>query len=332
MEIQRFYQACNPTHTLDTSNPLDAKYYIDLSKVRGSDVIRQIERTITSLSPFDPTCQLFSGHIGCGKSTELKRLKTNLETKGFYVVYFESTKDLDVVDVDVSDILLAIARQVSENLEKEGIFLEARGFKSLLSQMANFLKTPIDIAANVNLPGVGQLDVNSGGELSFSLPAGIGSITAKARNSPNLRARLRQYLEPRTTALLNAINDDLLTPARRTLKEKGKAGLVVLVDNLDRIGNRVTPIGRLQPAYIFIDRGNILRKLGCHVVYTIPLVLIFSNESENLKQRLGGGIPPKILPMVPVRLRSGESSEPGIELMRQILLARAFPHISPQER
>jgi len=57
----------------------------------------------------------FTGHIGCGKSTELLRLKTELEQQGFHVVYFESSQDLDMADVDISDILLAIASSCSNS-------------------------------------------------------------------------------------------------------------------------------------------------------------------------------------------------------------------------
>ena len=55
--------------------------------------------------------------MGSGKSTELLRLKAQLQKEGFHVVYFESSKDLDMGDVDITDILLAIARQVSEGIE-----------------------------------------------------------------------------------------------------------------------------------------------------------------------------------------------------------------------
>jgi thymidylate kinase len=66
----------------------------------------------------------FTGHIGCGKSTELQRLKAELEEQGFRLVYFESSQVMDMADVDITDILLAIARQVSESLEAIQIELQ----------------------------------------------------------------------------------------------------------------------------------------------------------------------------------------------------------------
>ncbi|MCG8362728.1 MAG: ATP-binding protein [Pseudanabaenales cyanobacterium] len=323
MDFQKFFHLCNPACTLDLSNPEDRQYYIDFSSVRGKDIIRKLARTITDLSPNQPTCQLFSGHIGCGKSTELLRLKANLEKQGFYVVYFESTQDLDMMDVDVTDILLAIARQVSESLEHQQIYLQPRGFKELLGRAVEFLQA-IDLTAEIPIPG--------GGNLEFSLPTSIANITAKAKDAPNLRSRLRQYLEPRTNNILQVINEELLDPATKILRENGRKGIVVIVDNLDRVNAREMPSKRLQTEYIFIDRGEQLRQLNCHLVYTVPLVLLFSNDAEQMKNRLGGGIPPKILPMAPVQRRHGQIHQAGLALMRQMLLVRAFPELEAKER
>ncbi|MBD2459499.1 ATP-binding protein [Oscillatoria sp. FACHB-1407] len=326
VDFQRFFDVCNPTRTLNLGNPEDQPYYIDFSAVRGSNIIRELERTIR-FSSDRPTCQLFSGHIGCGKSTELLRLKAELEQQNFYVVYFESTQDLDMVDVEVTDILLAIARQVSESLERSQIFLQPKGFKEFLRKTVDFLQTPIELAGEAELAGLGKVSASSSGNLEFSLPVGIGKITARVKDSPNLRSRLRQYLEPRTNTILQAINDELLQPATQILKQQGKKGLVVIVDNLDRVEPRPSVSGKPQTEYLFIDRGEQLRNLKCHLVYTVPLMLLFSNSSEMLKNRLGGGMAPKVLPMVPVRYRTGGVEPEGMRLLRQMVLVRAFPEL-----
>jgi hypothetical protein len=219
-----------------------------------------------------------------------------------------------MADVDITDILLSVAGRVSESLEAIKIKLKPGYFANLFSEIADFLQTPIEL--------------NAEAELSI----GIGKITAKTKESPKLRRRLREYLEPRTSGILESINTELLGRATTELRRRGKAGLVVIVDNLDRVDNRPLPSERLQPEYLFIDRGDQLRKLNCHVVYTLPLSLTFSNDVEILKNRLGGGLPPTILPMVPVRERDGSECQEGMNLLRQMVLVRAFPHHTPAQR
>jgi hypothetical protein len=328
LNLQKFYRACNPSYTLAVANQEDRQYYIDFSSVRGCTIVEQLERTISRLSPDAPTCQLFTGHIGSGKSTELLRLQAQLQQEGFHVVYFESSKDLDMADVDITDILLSVARQVSESIEKMKIKLQPAGFKALLKGVADVFQTQIDLSAEANVPGLGEINASTEGE--FSLALGIGKITAKAKDAPNLRSELRQYLEPRTNVILDALNKELLEPANQELKRQGKQGLVVIIDNLDRIHLCAKPTGRLQPEYLFVDRGEQLARLNCHVVYTIPLVLIFSNDLGQLTNRFG--VDPKVLPMVPVQLSDGSECSEGVELLQQMVLARAFPTVNPKQR
>jgi hypothetical protein len=328
LDLQKFYKACNPSDTIDLGNADDRKYYIDFSPVRGGKIVQELGRTITRLAPNEATCQLFTGHIGCGKSTELLRLKAELEQQDAHVVYFDSSKDLVMADVDVTDILLAIARKVTESLEQAKVTLKPRGFKALMQGVAELMQTEIELSAQASVPGLAEIQAST--EEGVSIGFGLGKISAKAKNSPKFRSQLRQYLEPRTDGILDSINQELLEPAIKELKKQGKTGLVIIVDSLDRVDNTQKPSGRTQPEHLFVDRGEQLKQLNCHVVYTIPFVLIFSNDWGRLRNRFG--VDPKLLPMVRVRSRDGRECEEGMELLRQMVMARAFPTVASQER
>ncbi|WP_026100154.1 P-loop NTPase fold protein [Fortiea contorta] len=327
LDLQKFYQATNPSRTLVINDEVDAKYYIDFSSVRGGDIISRLKQKITYFQPNEPTCTLFTGHIGCGKSTELIRLKAELEVLGFHVVYFESSDDLEMTDVDIADVLLAIARRVSQSLDK--IILEKSDrLQELLEGAWKVLNSEVT-GVKVKVPGVGDFGVTAEKE-KFSLALGIGEITTKTKSDPTLREKLNQYLAPQKKQLLTAINQELLEPAIEKLKQQGQMGLVVIVDNLDRIDNRAKSWGRPQQEYLFVDQGEFLTKLNCHLVYTMPLSLKFSNDYGMLTQRFPED--PKVLPMVPVQWPDGSVHAQGMALMQQMVLARAFPDIQADER
>ncbi|BAY30167.1 hypothetical protein NIES2107_20110 [Nostoc carneum NIES-2107] len=351
LDLQKFYQACNPSKTLAVENAEDRKYYIDFSSVRGGKIIDELKENIIFFSPNEPTCELFTGHIGCGKSTELLRLKAELEAAGFHVVYFESSQDLEMGDVDIGDILLAIARRVSESLDSlEKLDMpEPQGLKRILQGAAKLLMTEIEVSAEATIPGIAKVAASTDGKFSAEatilgigelkasekegvslVAAGIGKISAKAKNSPELRSKLREYLGPRTKGILDVINEELLLPATTQLQQRDKKGLVVIVDNLDRVETTAKSWGRPQPEYLFIDRGEQLTQLKCHVLYTMPLELMFSNDLSRLTQRFT--VHPKVLPMVPVKLRDGSECSEGMALLRQMVLARAFPEVEPEKR
>ncbi|MEM8639396.1 MAG: ATP-binding protein [Cyanobacteria bacterium P01_G01_bin.54] len=300
VDLRSFFRACNPSKTLNYQNEQDRQLYIDFAQVRGAEVVGQLERVISWSE--ENTCQLFTGHIGCGKSTELLCLKAKLESLGFHVVYFESSQMLEMGDVEVSDILLAIAHQVSQSLKDAQISLTGRYFQNLFNECRQFLKTSIDLKA----------------QAEFSL-WGMGTLSLEAQQNPTLRSQLRQFLEPQVQALIKGINQEMIQPATQALHKKSKPGLVIIVDNLDRIDGRQLDSGQTLPEYIFINRGEKLRQLACHVVYTIPLALRFANDAQTMQQRLGEIT---VLPMVPVRRRDGSVYEAGLVKLRELILSR----------
>lgn len=306
LDINRFYKASNPSRPIQ-----DSRYYIDFSDVRGGDIVQELARTIIRLSPDEPTTQLLTGHIGSGKSTELFRLKAELEDAGYHVVYFESDRDLEMSDVEVTDILLVIARQISASLESIGIALEPTYFQRLFKSISDTLRMPMEIS-------------------EVSLSVGIATITTQSKDSADLRSQLHQYLEPRTKNILDAINHELLEPAITQLKAQGKSGLVAIVDNLDRVYTTRKLGDRLQPEYLFVDRGEQLKRLRCHVLYTIPLSLVFSDDLPVLTNRFG--VSPVVLSMVPVVDQDDQMNDRSLAKLRQMVLARAFPELSESDR
>ena len=333
IDFIKFIRAINPGETLNIKNPEERKYYIDFAPVRSGTIIEELKENITVYYPDKPTCDLFTGHIGCGKSTELLRLKAELEDEGFHVVYFESSDDLEMVDVDIGDVLLAIARRISESLESLQLE-EPQGLKALLKKTAKILQTEYDLEeVELGLPeikGVSGVKVKANNQGKFSLAFGIGKITAKVKDDALLRERLNQFLGPKKTELLRAINRELLEPAITKLKSQGKQGLVVIVDNLDRIDAQKKNWGRPQQEYLFIDQAEYLQKLNCHLVYTMPLALKFSDDYGSLTQRYPEE--PKVLPMVQIQLKNGGNCAKGMELLRQMVLARAYPELNSTER
>jgi len=328
VDYKRFFKATDPSKTLLADSAEDRKYYIDFSTVRGGKVVEDLKDNISLFSDGQPTCQLFTGHIGCGKSTEILQLKQQLEGEGFHVVYFESSQDMEMGDVDLSDILLAIARRVVDSLETIKVKTEAKGFRAMLNGAVKILNTEIELSTEVDVPGVGKVEASTSGE--FSLSMGIGKLSAKTKDSPDMRSKLRGYMEPKTGGLLDLINNEILIPAIADLKKMGKEGLVVIVDNLDRVDDSPKPWGRPQTEYLFVDRAEQLRKLQCHVVYTMPLALRFSRDYGTLTARFITD--PIVLPMVPVVRRDGSRHEEGIALLRQMILSRVMPDSKETER
>lgn len=69
--LKKLYNACDPYL------PASAEYYYDCSEARGDSALAQVVQSHLALAD-DHICFLLSGHIGCGKSSELAKLQRAL--------------------------------------------------------------------------------------------------------------------------------------------------------------------------------------------------------------------------------------------------------------
>jgi hypothetical protein len=303
-DIHRFYKASNPSQTLiDSDAP--QPYQLDYSPVRGLRVMGAMKETIQRTLLEKATCQLFTGYIGTGKTVELLQLKTELEQESFHVVYFDAKDDVDLADLDIDILMIVIAQRIIQSLEASKINISEQFCTDLLSALSELPEiSPVSLRLDKLIPAV--------------------------KSSVKLRNYLRHILASSNYKLVAAINEKLLAPASEQLQSQGKKGLVVIVDGLDRLDSPRNVWGCHHYENLFIEQAAQLRELNCHMIYTFPLGLVFSEEYVVLQQRFG--VTPILLPMIPVQHRDGRNCEQGMELMRQMVMVRAFPKLQPEER
>jgi hypothetical protein len=296
--ITNLYNAFDPDKALPAGDPV----YVDLKAVRGdSDIIRDFGHKILR-SPNRNTCQLYVGHRGGGKSTELLRLKAELEKQGCFVVYFAADEgDIDKEDAQYTDILIACTRHLLKALkdaDTQPLFRWIEERWRDLEDIASLEITVQDLKVENLIPLFAKLSAN-------------------IRAIPTERAKIREKLNPHTVTLLNALNL-FIEDGKRKLTE-GKTQLVIIADNLDRIAP-VLKTDRTNHDEIFLDRANQLKGLACHIIYTIPISLAYSIRATELRNLYDGD--PLALPMVMVQQRDGYPCPDGLALMKKVVEKR----------
>ncbi|NES86390.1 MAG: ATP-binding protein, partial [Moorea sp. SIO2B7] len=256
--ITKVYNAFNPFEPLQPGD----RAYVNCSKVRGNENIfreigRKIERSDIS------TCQLYTGHRGVGKSTELLRLKADLETKGFFVIYFAATEgDIDEQDTEYADILLACTRHILEELKNY----------AKPQPLLNWLQSRWTALQDLALSEV-KFD-RLGVEEQIAV---FTKLTATLRRIPKSRDTIRKQINLYSISLIEALNEFIGEASIKLSASQKK--LVVIADNLDRIVPVARGDKRNSHDEIFIDYNSQLKSLDCHVVYTVPISLVYSNRA-----------------------------------------------------
>lgn len=295
-DFARIYNAFAPMEPL---SPIDPRF-VDCSTVRGGIALADRIVNTIRLSKM-PTCQLLCSPRGAGKTTELYRIQTKLEDSGYFVVFCEANQLLDLADIDPNLLLLAIFQRVGKEFErKTRIRLEPKWLMDLVNDLISTLPSNLEFGKE-------------------NLVECLENITSDVRHNRDNRAKMRQYLNPRTVSLLSNLNKtfDFIDTH---LKQQGAKGLVVIVDNLDRIARTQVDSLRTNQDVLFIDGSEFLGNLKCHVVYTIPPALLYSGSGSRLADLYHST--PDVLPLIPVATRNGHPHEAGLAILGEMVEKR----------
>ncbi|MEM9449235.1 MAG: ATP-binding protein [Cyanobacteria bacterium P01_E01_bin.6] len=296
--LKNIYNAFDPFEALPAGDPV----YVDCSEVRGEeDILVDVGRQITYADRI--THQLYTGHRGAGKSTELLRLKKDLKDQGYRVVYFAAEEaDIDPEDAQYTDILLACTRNLLKDL---------KGNTAPIMEWLRSRKT--------ELIDVFQSDVALGEDINVEVP--FSKLTTTLKVSPTARAKIREMVEPHTPSLIEALNDFIKEAMAKTPQKTTKK-LILIVDSLDRIPPILRENEPSNHEQIFVDRSEQLKMLGCHVIYTVPISLVYSGRGTDLRDIYDAEV--EVLPMVMVRDQEGNVCEAGLKAMHELVRQRVF--------
>jgi len=303
--LTNLYNAFDPFYPLPAGDP----QYVDCREVRGDgDIIEDLGRKIKLSQRM--TCQLYAGHRGAGKSTELLRLQEYLQNQGCFVVYFAADEqDINPEDTEYTDILLACTRHLLE-------LLRNANSKPLRDWMRDRWEDVKDLALT---------------EVSFetlsleSQIAQFAKLTANVRTVPSLRQKIRDKINPHTTTLIDALNE-FIRDAKKNLPDKSSQ-LAVIADNLDRIVPFSQDGKRSNLDEIFLDRTEQLKALDCHVIYTIPISMVYSNRATELINNYND---PQVLPMIMVQNPDGSTNEAGLAKIKE-LIEKRVKQVNPNQ-
>ncbi|MFB8789919.1 MAG: hypothetical protein U7123_13965 [Potamolinea sp.] len=176
--LRDLFNAFDPSSNhLPAGDPL----YVDCRSVRGDrDILEELGKEILLSNRM--TCQLYVGHRGAGKSTELLRLQKYLNDQNCFVVYFAADEeDIDPEDAQHTDILLACARHLLESLQNNADPKPVLNWlKSRLQELKNLALTEISL---------------EGFEIEAEIPD-FTKLTAKLKCEPGMRQKIRELVNP----------------------------------------------------------------------------------------------------------------------------------------
>jgi hypothetical protein len=278
--LKKAYLVCNPLESLE-GDDLD-RYYVDLSEVRKTEAIAGVSNILDFQEPEQFTTILFTGHRGCGKSTELKRIQKQWEID-YRVIYLDVNEETDINDVSYTDFYLIVIKRIEFEMRRLKLKLDSRlmdNFESWFKDVTEETERTVESSVSV------EAEATLGPEAPF-LAKLLVKLLAQIKGSDKQKKTIRQTLEKDISRLKADINL-LLNDAVKKLRKKFPKykGFLIIFDNLDRVP---PPVAN----HLFLDYAAQLQELNCTLIYTVPISVLYSSQNA-----LKNFDCPHIVPMV----------------------------------
>lgn len=301
-----------------TLEPLESgdPRYVDINRGLGT---RDLGRMRVCLEQSDANVLryakiAFTGHRGCGKSTELLRMEHEISDRFTCLhLYLDETLRQDC---QYSDLLLWLAHSLVEKAEELGLKAPPGLIKDVADWFAE--KTLEDVAAvRHEIEAETTAEARAGaGAFGFALKL-LARIRARVQGSVEQRQTIRLKLQSYGAELIERVNSLLDWFQQALVREGKRPDLLIVQDNLDRVP---VEVGR----HLFFDHGELLKQLRAHMIFTHPIAMVLA------PYRIGAVFDScYTMPMVKVRLRDGSTCDDGLDALvaligRRVAIDRVF--------
>jgi hypothetical protein len=225
-----------------------------------------------------------------------------VDGKRVFVSMLFAQRWLDLEDLQPEDLVLQIVRQLVADLADAGMPLGERRFGEFLRGVWDKVRGVRLDKAEINLQPL---------KFSFAL-----------QDFPSERAEFRSVLRGQLPTVFDLVNRELIPAAREHLRGAGYDDLLLIVDDLDKIPQKVFADGRVtNHENLFLDNAGTLRAITCSLLLTVPIELAYSPAQGRLKDDYGASI--VTVPLISIADRSGEPNPAGEDALIEILGRRA---------
>lgn len=289
---------------------------VDTREARGSE--RTLDRLARKLGylfgtgRFLPPGQkhlLFFGHVGTGKTTELKFYAAELKKSGHFLpIEVDVPGVLDRNNLQYADLLMAMAQALLEALAREGVAPPRDGAREIEAWFEQKVVTRAELAEFTS-------EVKAGGGVEAGVPLLaklFAKFSAAFRSNATYKEELRQIIRNTFTQLAEAFNRFIRDVEAALAEAWGRPVVRVffVVDGTDKLRSE-------DRRRLFVEDTELLLAVDALAVYTAPIALKYEDA---LGGRLDADL---VLPMVKLEDAAKERCEAGWRAMGDILLRRA---------
>lgn len=265
------------------NNPIDEKdkFYTDFSGFRKGFSEKKIYKylninpTSKECNKISQTLKLFlSGHRGTGKTTELLKLKNEIDNTTCYFTIFcdLSDEELDVNNIDFVDIVILILEKLIKALKDKNIDIPKANIKPFYewyNERITEINNATDESASIEVEGKVGIDL-------FSLFSLVSKTKGKLSGSNSTKETIRTVFINKFSDFSLKFNELIFDIKDYLQKNQISKDLLFIIDGFEKIGSYE------DRKKILIDNSNKFVEIKANMIITLPIELF--SEVAKLKE------------------------------------------------
>jgi len=245
------------------------------------------------------------GHKGCGKSTELVKLQSDLKSEGYCVGRLDCKLNIDLQNAEYWDLFILMTQKLIEIADKLKCEINQTIIKKALSYWDD--KEIID-SVTEELGYDIESEISAGAGLK-GLFSALVKVNAHIKNKSSKHTELRKKVEQRASEWIEIIK---VISTSIQAKSGGKMPILIL-EELDKM----SPAKAIE---IFYNNAAALSQIPFKAIYTFPINLYYSEKFTTLRSYFKH----QTMPMIKVHNKEDMSENTdGINIIKDIVYKRA---------
>lgn len=267
--------------------------YVNFDEVRDTEFASKVcfpfgidEDTNRLETPTDDYVKIIcSGHLGCGKTTELKRLHSELNhADRYFSIFLSIEEETEYGSFQPEDLFVWILLKLVEAIEEHQIPTGRTDFDLLAHQLLSTESIEKETTRKLG----GEVSAETGGGFDFFGLLKLKTDAKATLASENATSRkIREEVRKNPLAIIRKINAALVD-MRTAVQKAGLGGDVLfIIDGSEKLRFEVYE-------HLFIRNANLLQELSLNMLIAVPINAYYKIEavpSQNFSDSL-------IIPMI----------------------------------
>lgn len=309
--VKNPFDARDVTQTNFDIHPYQEQLYVDLDEVRYErfdqsqmNFLLSINKGVLhpSVSPAYKKI-LYSGHIGCGKSIELRKLHGELNNPNRYLsIFINLERETDLYKFQSEDLFVLLITKLTEEIRLKKLDFDVPSFEEIAKDWVSEQSIKEDLKETYKLDLASETSLGVSFLSFLSIKTGLKSIFGS--ESTTVR-EIRRKIKNNPVELIKNFNNGL-AEVRAKLKNCTTVGndILFIIDGSEKIR---------YPVYeeLFINNRQSIRDLKVNIICSVPINSFYNINNSTAQDTFH----PMLLPMVKINNHS-------TRIFRQIITKR----------